>query len=150
MRMLKSGLKLVLDTDWIFDEDDKLEDIVAKCNVYEGTKYLYYDIIDEVYQLQGFDVKLPTNHRYIMTYYNANDDFASTVAFNTFGIEEMYEVDANANPDQVGYQVLFLWYYSVDDEAVSGFDYVNLIANYGIRINPIWMGNCTIRIYQLD
>lgn len=151
MRMLKSGLKLVLDTDWIINNDDSIiEDIVANCNVYEGSKYYYHHEYDNVDYLQYFDVKLPLNHRYVMTYYFPSDDYASTIAFDTFGLEKMYEVDAEANPDQTGYQALFFWYYNADDEAVSAFDSSFNVGNYGIRLNPVWMGNCNIRIYQLD
>lgn len=151
MRMLKSGLKLVLNTEWVIDmENSIIDDIVANCNVYAGSKYYHYDEYADEYVLQYFDVKLPLNHRYIMTYYNPEDDTAATVYLDTFGIEEMYEVDPDENPDQTGYQVKFLWLYNVDEDAVSGNDYAYNIANYGIRLNPVWTGNCTIRIYQID
>lgn len=149
MRMLKSGLKLVLDTDWIINEEDSIiEDIVAKCNVYEGSKYYYHHPYDNVDYLQYFDVKLPLNHRYIITYYNPSDDFASTVAFDTFGIEEQYQADPTS--DASGYQAFFTYYWNVDDEAVNGFDYPINIADVGIRLSPIYMGNYQLRIYQLD
>lgn len=150
MRMLKSGLKLVLDLDWIIDQDNsKIEDIIAKCNVYEGSKHYYNDQYGEfVNVLQRFDVKLPQNHRYIMTYYNPSDDFASTVAFNTFGIEEEYK--ATTDSTEYGYQALVAYYWSVDRNGVSGFDYSFTISDIGIRLAPVWMGNFNLRIYQLD
>lgn len=151
MRMLKSGLKLVLDTDWIMNMDDGIiEDIIAKCNIYNGVKYYYYDPYNDEHVLQNFEVKLPANHRYILTYYNPDDDIASTVAIDTLGIEEMYKADADEQPDQTGYQVVFLYFYDIDGEVVSGSDYAFTIANYGIRLNPMWVGNYSLKIYQLD
>ena len=150
MRMLKSGLKLVLDLDWILDnENTVIEDIVVNHNTYAGTKYYYNDQYGEYENvLQYFDVKLPQNHRYIMTYYNPSDDFASTVAFNTFGVEEEYTKAPDST--EYGYQALFAYYWNVDDDGVSGFDYNINISDVGIRLGPVWMGNLNLRIYQID
>ena len=148
--MLKSGLKLVLDTDWIINNDDSIiEDIVANCNVYEGSKYYYNDQYGEfVNVLQYFDVKLPLNHRYIMTYYNPEDDIAATIAFNTFGVEEEYTKSPDST--EYGYQALFTYYWNAEGEGVSGFDYPINISDVGIRLGPVYMGKFNLRIYQLD
>ena len=149
MRMLKSGLKLVLDTEWIINEADSIiEDIIAKCNVYEGSKYYYHHSYDNKDYLQYFDVKLPLNHRYVMTYFNGNNEFAATVYFDTFGVEEQYQ--ASFDTDASGYQAIGVWYYNIDDESVGGDSIAFNICDLGIRLNPIYMGNFILRIYQLD
>lgn len=147
MRMLKSGLKLVVNTEWIFNDDGDLADLVVYKNVYDGVIYWEYPV-DQNPILCGFDVKLPLNHRYVMTYWNTNNEFAATVHFDTFGIEEQYQ--ANISTDAAGYQALRLWYYNIDSEDVGGDAFSFDICDKGIRLIPTYMGNYQLRIYQVD
>lgn len=148
MRMLKSGLKLVLDIDWIFTDDNSdLVDIVVNHNTYDGVVY-WQETVGQDPILSNFDVKLPLNHRYVITYYNPNNEAAGSGRFDTFGIEEEYTKDV-ADYD-TGYSVVFLWFYDVDSEGVGGSDFSLIISDRGIRLSPMYMGNYNIRIYQLD
>ena len=148
MRMLKSGLKLVVDTEWIFDEDSgDLANLVVHKNTYDGIIYWEYPVGQNPI-LSGFDVKLPLNHKYVITYWNLNNEFATTVYFDTFGIEEQYQ--ANISTDAAGYQALGIWYYNPDDESVGGDAFSFAICDKGTRFRPLYMGNYNLRVYQLD
>ena len=148
MRMLKSGLKLVVDTEWIFDEDSgDLTNLVVQKNTYDGIVYWEYPV-EQNPILSGFDVKLPLNHRYVITYWNLSNEFAATIYFDTFGIEEQYQADIHT--DATGYQAAQVWYYNIDSEEVGSYALSFAICDKGIRLSPVYMGNYSLRIYQLD
>ena len=150
MRMLKSGLKLVLDLDWIFDEDNgDLADIVVNHNTYDGVVY-WQESLEMAPILAGFDVKLPQNHRYVITYHNLNTEAVGTGYFDTFGVEEQYASDLDEDNETAGFQLIFLYFYDIDGGGVGGSSLPIIIADMGTRFSPLYMGSYNLRVYQID